>query len=243
MQKSASYFWNMLFIHSRKVILTVVFLSGLITELRAQNLPQYDTRRLHFGFTLNGTYNALQFNTSPDMLRIDSLQNIRQQPFYGFGLGAIVDLKVNKYLNLRMIGPAISFAQRNLHYDFQKPEQYRRVEIESVYLDIPIEIKLKSERHWNTRFYVIAGFRYSYDLISNRDAPRSLNDPIVALNKNMYSYELGIGMDLYLPFFKLSPELKFSQSLNNMLVADELIYTKALSSIFPRVFTLSFHFE
>lgn len=229
-------------LYGRKVIL-ILALFGAGVSSKGQNLLQYDNRVLHFGFTLHGTYNALQFNTSEQFLDMDTLQNIRQQPFYGFGLGAIVDLKLNDYLNLRFVGPCISFAQRNLFYDFQNPIRNKKVEIESVYLDFPLELKYKSERHWNTRFYVMGGFRYTYDLTSNVDAPRSLNDPIVALGRNMYSYEAGIGMDLYFPFFKLSPELKFSQSVNNMLVADDFVYTRALSSIYPRVFTFSLHFE
>lgn len=242
MQRPAIDIRNMFPVYGRKITLVLVLLlAGLKSQ--GQNLPQYDNRVIHFGFTLHGTYNALQFNTSPLFLDIDTLQNIRQRPFYGFGLGAIVDLRMGKYLNLRFVGPAISFAQRNIFYDFKNPDRNKKVEMESVYIEFPLELKYKSERHWNTRFYVMGGFKYSYDLISNVDAPRSLNDPIVALDRHMYSYEAGIGMDLYFPFFKLSPELKFAQSVNNMLVADDFVYTKALQSIYPRVFTFSLHFE
>jgi len=232
----------MLLVYGRKVGF-IVAMFMLLTKVGAQNRPQIDNRILHFGFTLHTTYNLLQMNTSEEFLTNDSLLNIRQQPFAGFGLGAIIDLKMGEYMNLRFLGPTISFAQRNLYYDFKNSQSNRRASIESVYLEFPLEIKIKSERHWNTRFYFIGGFKYTYDLTSNVDAPRSLNDPVVALGKNMYSYEIGIGMDLYFPMFNLSPELKFSQSVNNMLVPDDFVYTKGLASIFPRVFTLSFHFE
>lgn len=242
MQRSTFYIWNMLLVYGRKIgLIIVLFLS--LTKLSAQNRPQIDNRILHFGFTLHGTYNQLQMNTSQDFLLIDTLKNIRQEPFAGFGLGAIVDLRMGKYMNLRFLGPAISFAQRNLYYDFENSSSNRQAPIESVYLEFPLQIKIKSERHWNTRFYFIGGFKYSYDLTSNVDAPRSINDPVVALGRNMYSYEIGIGMDLYFPMFNLAPELKFSQSINDMLVQDDFVYTKGLASIFPRVFTLSFHFE
>ncbi len=232
----------MLLVYSRKIGIASALLLSL-NYASAQNRPQIDNRILHFGFTLHGTYNMLQMNTSQQFLNIDTLKNIRQEPFAGFGLGAIVDLKMGDYMNLRFLGPSISFAQRNIYYDFQNSSSNRRAEIESVYLEFPLQIKIKSERHWNTRFYFIGGFKYTYDLTSNVDAPRSINDPVVALGKNMYSYEIGIGMDLYFPMFNLSPELKFSQSVNDMLVQDDFVYTKGLASIFPRVFTLSFHFE
>ena len=231
-------------VYSRKIILAIGLLCSAL--LSAQNLPQYDNRVLHFGFTLFGTHQSLQLNTSQEFHTYsgpDTLLNIRQEPVYGFGLGAIVDLRMGKQFNLRSLGPQISFAQRNLYYDFKDPEKHRKVEIESVYLNFPVQIKYKSERHWNTRFYVIAGACYTYDLTSDIDAPRSFADPVVALKKNMFSYEIGFGMDLYLPYFKLSPELKFSRSINNMLVKDDFIFTRSLSSLFPRTFTLSFHFE
>lgn len=242
MQQQTAVIRNLFAVYGRKVIFAcMLFLAA--GKVSAQNLLQYENRVLHFGFTLNGTYNMFQMNTSEEFLGIDSLKNIRQEPFVGFGIGAIVDLKMGKYLNLRLTGPGISFAQRNLYYDFAKKEQNKKVEIESVYLDVPLELKYKSERHWNTRFYMMCGIRYTYDLTSNVDAPRSLSDPIVALKRNSFSYEVGVGMDLYFPFFKLSPELKFSQSINNVLVKDDFVYTKALNSIFSRIFTFSFHFE
>lgn len=242
MQKRGTDLRNMFTVHCRKIILVVLLLGGSFA-VKAQNRPQIDNRIVHFGFTLNGSYNLLQMNTSPQFFGIDTLKNIRQEPFMGFGLGAIVDLRMGKYFNLRSLGPTISFAQRNLYYDFENEESNRKAEIESVYIEFPVEVKFKSERHWNTRFYAMAGFKYSYDLTSNIDAPRSINDPVVALKRNMYSYEVGIGMDLYFPWFNLSPEIKFSQSVNNMLVPDDFVYTKGLQSIFPRVFTVSFHFE
>ncbi|MBI1223465.1 MAG: outer membrane beta-barrel protein [Bacteroidetes bacterium] len=242
MQRPGTNIRNLFSLYGRKVAFLFVLLSAAHT-LQAQNRPQRDNRIIHFGFTLNTTYNALQMNTSQGFFANDTLTNITQQPFAGFGLGAIVDLRMGKYFNLRSLGPTIAFAQRNLNYTFKNPLSNRSASIESVYVEFPLELKFKSERHWNTRFYAIAGFKYSYDLTSNIDAPRSINDPVVALKRNMYSYEVGIGFDLYFPWFNLSPELKFSQSVNNMLVADNLVYTKALSSLFPRVFTLSFHFE
>ena len=141
----------MLIVHGRKIIFLLGFFL-VIASAKAQNRPQFDNRRLHFGFTLNGSYNLLQMNTAENFLEFDTLLNVRQQPFIGFGLGAIVDLKLNKYFSLRSLGPTISFAQRNIYYDFKRPESNRKAEIESVYVEFPIELKFKSERHWTTRW-------------------------------------------------------------------------------------------
>lgn len=182
-------------------------------------------------------------NTNENFLNYDSLKNIRVKPYVGFGFGAVVDYRLNKWFNLRFLGPSISFAQRNIYYEFDSSVYDKDVQVESVYLDFPIELKFRAERHRNTRFYAMAGVRYTYDLASDIDAPRSLLDPIVALKPNSFSYEFGFGIDLYFPFFKLSPEIKLSQSFTNVLVKDDFIYTKALNSLFSRVVTFSFHFE
>lgn len=240
MQKQGFNFRYLLALYSLQII---ILLAGQKAQAQGINLPQYDLRRLHFGFTVNGTYNSFQVNPSREFLAMDTLKNVRLQPFLGFSLGAIVDFKVNKHLNIRFLGPNIAFAQRNLFYDFSDNTKNRRAEIESTYLNFPINIKLRSERHRNVRFYVIGGALYSHDLSSNISAPRSLNDPVVAVKPNTFSYEVGAGIDLYFPYFKLSPEIKFTQSFGNVLVPDEFVYTRSLSSLYSRILTLSFHFE
>ena len=66
-----------------------------------------------------------------------------------------------------------------------------------------------------------------------------------------FGLEFGIGCDIYLPFFKLCPELKFSFGLVNLLEKDRpdlvdkdlLKYTEALSKATSRMVTLTFNFE
>jgi hypothetical protein len=64
--------------------------------------------------------------------------------------------------------------------------------------------------------------------------------------------EVGLGCDLYLPFFKLIPELKFCYSLTNALDrnhANELmdvnkrIYANAVTSGHSKMIVLTFYFE
>lgn len=206
------------------------------------NLPQYDNRIVRFGFTLSGTSTQFHRDMSPEFLKIDTLQRVEVKNFSGFGLGAIADFRIGQYLNLRFL-PSISFAQRNIIYTFTNPAQNKEVKIESVYLELPVLLKYKTQRHRNIRFYLVGGVRYSYDLASNIDAPRSIVNPVVALKPNTLNYEIGAGLDMYFPFFKLSPELKITHSFGNVMVKDEMVYTKALAGLFSRIITFSFHFE
>ncbi len=122
-------------------------------------------------------------------------------------------------------------------------DKTQELKLESTYLDLPILFKLKSDRLRNIRFYVIGGIKYSYDLQSKRKKERNPNDPLVALEYNSFSYEVGCGLDLYLEFFKFSPEIKISNNINNVLVKDQYIHSQALSSIYGHLLQFSLHFE
>ncbi len=66
-----------------------------------------------------------------------------------------------------------------------------------------------------------------------------------------YGLEFGVGCNIYLPLFKLCPELKFSFGLVNLIDKDRsqlddkdlLKYTQAISSGKSRMISLIFNFE
>ena len=63
--------------------------------------------------------------------------------------------------------------------------------------------------------------------------------------------EAGLGCDLYLPFFKLIPELKFCFGLNNVLQKNrsdltdrsQMIYTESVDKATSSMVVLTFYFE
>ena len=79
----------------------------------------------------------------------------------------------------------------------------------------------------------------------------SRKNQAVRLKPYDYGIEFGVGCDFYLPLFKLSPELKFSFGLVDILekertdLKDENLqrYANALSKATQRMITVSFHFE
>ena len=207
------------------------------------NMPNYDARKtIHFGFTLGLNNNDFKVRLSRDFLNIDTLQGIGIKKFPGFILGGIADFALGDYFTLRTL-PSIAFAQRNISYRFENAARNREVKVESVYLELPVHLKVRTQRFGNYRFYTIYGIKYSHDLASNINANRSLNDPVVAVYPNSFSYEVGLGFDIYFPFFKLSPELKITNSFNNVLVKDGYVYTEAFDGFWSRIVNFSLHFE
>jgi hypothetical protein len=53
------------------------------------------------------------------------------------------------------------------------------------------------------------------------------------------SVDYGFGFDLFYEYFKLSPELRFSHGITNMLVKDPNVYSKALDRLSSH--TVSFY--
>jgi hypothetical protein len=204
------------------------------------NLPLVDYDRLRFGFSVGVPVSNFKTALSKDFLMIDSLKGVRAVIFPGLYLGASMNVRLGDHFNLRII-PDLSFAQRNMVYTFTKGE--RTLKVESAYIDVPVLLKFKSVRHRNVLFYAVAGGRYSYDLISNWDAPRSNGRPIVAVVPHSYAYEFGCGLDFYFPWFKVSPEIRVVNGINNLLSADEFVYSKALEGLYSKSIQICIHLE
>lgn len=206
-------------------------------------MPNYwNKKKVRFGFTLGITMNDFKIRMANEFLGIDTLQNAQVRTFPGFVLGGILDYKINKHFNFRVL-PSLALGQRNISYTFTNNKFNRDVKIESVYLEVPILLKYRTRRFTNYGFYVVAGGKYSYDLGSNIDANRSIADPVVAVVPHSFSYEIGFGFDIYFPYFKLSPEVKITNGLHNVLVKDGFVYTEAFDGFWSRIVNFSFHFE
>ena len=63
------------------------------------------------------------------------------------------------------------------------------------------------------------------------------------INKNDFLYEIGLGFDFYLAYFKFSPEIKANFGLTNLIVDDGSIYSKSIKEMKTRGFTISITFE
>jgi hypothetical protein len=237
MQKFTTYF-----------LLLALFLGTLTSKAqrnkRAQNLIQYDYKKLHFGFTLG--INDLNFNMQKNSNTItnDTLKTLQSKSQKGFNLGIVSNLRIGKYTDLRFV-PTLVFGERHLYYGFideeQKDDEYIK-RIESTLIDFPIYIKYKSARYNNFRTYVIGGLKYSMD-IASQDKIDDEGQEIVKLKKNDLMGEVGFGLDYYLEYFKFSPQIKLSYGLLNLLSKDESVYTQSLNSLTTNGWMLSFTFE
>ena len=110
---------------------------------------------------------------------------------------------------------------------------------------LPIDLKFSAERWNNSRPYIMAGINPTLNLTSK-------SQEYIQLKRTDLFLEVGLGCDLYLPFFKLIPELKFCYSLRDALDHDHASelqdinqwkYTNAVSRGCSKMIVLTFYFE
>ena len=173
----------------------------------------------------------------------------------GFGIGFVLNYKLTNNLDLRST-PSIIFNDRivNYEYDPQDPNSSNNIfdnnakqqKVSPVMVDLPLGIKLKSERRRDFRAYVLLGAKYSTDLGGNKKPKDEGEIGINRLlkNKKSYaSYEAGLGFDLYFEYFKMSPEIKVSHSFGNVIKREGHPYDTPIEKAILRNFTFSLFFE
>jgi hypothetical protein len=233
----------------KKIMLLAVFyfssfLSSTAQREGSMNQPKYDHQQIHFGFTLGLNVSDFKVNLVSDFRIRDSIYTLESEGVAGLNLGILANLRIGEYFDLRFI-PTLSFASRILNYYFIYNDSIQGLvakSIESNYLEFPVDLKFKSKRIRNYRVYVLAGAKYTIDMISQASVDAKDKD-IVKLKRFDYGYEIGLGFDFYMPYFKFSPEIKMYHGLNNMLQQDGKVYSRPLQSLFSKVFVLSFMFE
>lgn len=234
---------------SIKYLILLFFLAGSLSVFGQRQKPKnsstYDDKMLHFGFSIG--FNSLDFNTtkSQEYYAVDSLYPEVSFLQPGINIQVIIDYKPLKYFDIRFL-PGVSFGQRNLVY-YKNQELYDdRQKLESSFLEFPLLVKTKGDRLNNFRPYLVGGLNFRYDLAGRKEYDDE--EPVyLRLKRPDLYYEIGAGLDIYLPFFKLAVELKMSTGLNDVLVHEPAPgnsqYANAIEALHSRIWVLAFHFE
>ena len=112
-------------------------------------------------------------------------------------------------------------------------------------IDVPLSLKIKADRISDFRPYLLAGIKYSQALGSkvNSDINAAPADKLLKNVSSYGSYEAGIGCDIYLEYFKLSPELKISNSIGNVLYPENQPFAAPISKLSLHTIMFSLYFE
>lgn len=240
-----------------------------------KNYQYVDLKTVNFGFTvgLNFLDNEMwhkQYRSKTNELYFGEVVKAN----YGFSIGGIAQFKINKYWSLRF-NPTLLMGKTTVSFnnilpgakyitsaDQKVPDEYkmnpRDVDISSISFNFPILFKLTSERFGNYRPFMLGGFSFNYDIAS--ETVVNVDQDIFLRKKPMdLCLELGLGVAFYLPFCKLSTELRLSLGLIDILdhnitdknrkdikassVPKAAMYTDNIDRMTSKVFSILIHFE
>ncbi|MGB3131124.1 MAG: outer membrane beta-barrel protein [Saprospiraceae bacterium] len=160
----------------------------------------------------------------------------------GLTLGMVTNFKIGEYFDYRIL-PSIALVYRKLAYIPSSGGATQTQVIESVFGELPMMIRFASEPYRDKKFFVTSGVKYSFDFASNSRSDKD-RFQIVRISPHDFQFEIGAGIQFYLPFFIFSPEIKFSHGLGNLLIYDGKVpESTIIEKLYSKAFTISFHFE
>jgi len=240
--------WYLLSLYRREVVfffLICAFANDISGQYRGggnTNFDDYKRKDYYFGISLGFNNSKHQVFHSKDFIGNPDVRLAQGSPSTGFVVHGIVNYKLGDHFDFRML-PGISFTTR--HLDFDSPSGVivdDRSTVESIFAEMPLHIRYKSAPYKDKRAFVVGGINYAYDVASNSQTRQA--DNFIKISPHEFRLEAGVGMQFFFQFFILSPELKFSQGINNtLLFNDQIIQSTVMEKLLSRTITLSFHFE
>ena len=185
-------------------IFSILFLTNLNAQFT--NLPNFDQKEFRFGYYLGlNNYDFKITNYGPGSKSAEL-----EKGDIGFNVGLVGDLKINNFLNLSFEPGLSSYSKKMKFYTTNKSWN-----IKSNQIHLPFLIKINSKRYKNFRPYIKMGVSTSININKVTGIvgdPPPTNFKFSSLN---LFYELSVGLDIYLRYFKLSPSIRGLFSIKN----------------------------
>lgn len=204
----------------KKLFISVCLLSiswsSFSQRERVENLPNFDKPLIHYGFYLGLNSNGFKVAYKPSAF---ANANVEVTSEVGFNVGLIADLKLHKNVNLRF-EPGLISNTKTLRFTHIANEAQGTREVGNTYLHLPFIFKFSTNRLNNIRPYVLGGASFDYNFSSNEKNQADNFSGQFRQNTSNFMYEVGIGMDFYLPYFKFSPSIRGIFAISNELKSD-----------------------
>jgi len=221
---------------------------GRIKGITVDNLPNYNDRFFRPGIYIAPNFSRFFIEQSASYLQAAQqgrglAANAIISP--GFGVGFIGDIRLGNPstpFHLRF-APGLNFLTRRVEFTSAgagQADTIRNQEVGTTQLELPLLLKYQSNRRRNTRFYMIGGLKPSFAVTQRQNTP-AINQISVIRDDLMLEY--GVGLDLFYPYFKFGPELRFSHGLRNVLSPRDNRYSNSLQSLRTNTVTLYLNIE
>ena len=240
------------------IVLAAVACMAVGQERKVQNKPYIDLRPLHFGIHVGLNLQDVEMqNVGPLLLELPEQGEVTRTTYCdadtwnpGFSVGVVADMRLSQHLALRFT-PTMHFGSSHLVLrDFDNlndagiPRETTQ-DLKKTYIALPIDLKFSAERFNNYRPYMMAGISPMINL-SGKD------QDFIHLKRYDTMFEVGLGCDYYLPFFKFIPELKFCFSLSDVFDkkhadeltdANKLAFARSVEAAYSKMIVLTLYFE
>ena len=226
------------------LLLSVYSLESMAQYRKSQNLPFADQKLYHLGFNL-GIHTQDMAITHTGYINENGEVWFSEIPSYsaGFSIGVIADRYLSQYFNLR-VNPSVHFGEKRFKFIEQATGEIYEQSFKGNYFTIPLHLKFSGSRVRNFRPYLMAGPYFSVNIGNEKNKA-------LRFSNTDYGLEFSLGCNIYLPYFKLCPEIKFSLGLADIINTnrddlsdpDLFKYSNAISSGKNRMISLIFNFE
>lgn len=258
-----SHIRNQFYLHRQKVTLLgflALLLLGGNTEalaqkkIKGQNKPGYDDKLVHYGFYL--ALPATRYTMQHSQLYTELLAQAdttggnylvsNTKTDFGLYTGLVLNVRLAQYLDARFV-PGVGFYSRSIVFTSPGSESDDNVQhISSTVVELPFLLKYKAKRRGNFRMYFVGGLKPGIDLGSGKNNPENGDEQLIQVKKYDLAVEYGVGLDIFYPYFKFAPELRFSHGLLNVHqpLDDEFqMYSRSIKRLSTNNISLILFFE
>ena len=230
-----------------QIYLIPVFSLGNAQKMKQQRFKNFDKKAFRFGFMLGVNNTDFTVYQNPNAYEQFGLVSVKNESQPGGQLGILSSLKLGTPLLRLRFMPGLSFQERTLIYssldssNFPKGESEER--INSTCLDFPLSFVFRTKRFNNFAAYALFGGQYSIDLQSQQNASQNFIDPFIKLNRFDIQGQLGVGIDVFAPFFKFSIEVKYSHGVKSSFIQDFSPVAKPIDLLYNKGWWFSIIFQ
>ena len=233
------------------LLLIVVLISSesisaqLFSREKVLNNENFDKPRFSYGYYLG--FNVYDYNID----YTSDVKDVQVLKSTGLNVGLIGNIRINDYIDIRL-EPGLVISRRELNFSntffngisYEEKDLIR--EIQSTFVHIPLLVKFSTKRINNIKPFIVGGVSTGLNLSSQENNPDDNSKNNFRVTKNNLYYELGIGIDLYLTWFKFTPSIRGVFSMKDELVNDvdpNSPWTSNLSQMQTRGLFINFTFQ
>jgi hypothetical protein len=218
----------------KQIIILIVFIGCSTTSFSQRDevfQPDHDDLPYYLGMSLGMTNSFLSFKRDSNFLlpSAGAANTIIPIQTMYLTLGLSGTLKVTNHFLLRTNPTLLISGNRNVFSYSTAPigvssnATLQTYSIPSVIIDVPIGIKMQSDRYnaFNyaqiMRHYIVTGVKFGFDLGAEKSATINSTQSYANVIKGTdMAFELGLGTSFYLRYATISPEVKFSYGLRDL---------------------------